>query len=119
MPTVHKETDIVRFANEIEEKEIIDGFNKRSAELKETGAIQLYDDLVEKYGLDFLYRLFNKGKLYVRLDTSRFLKNRMLKKYIKKHKKYILYLYNYFNCETHIEYIKTILDKQIHQGDKK
>ena len=115
IPTVHKEPEVVRFANEEEAKVILEGFEKCSKDLKDTSAEKLYDALVEQYGLDFLYRLFNKGKLYVRLDTSRLFKNRMIKKYIKKNQKYILYLYNYFNCETHVEYIKAILEKQIKQ----
>lgn len=116
IPTVHYEPEIVRFATEEEANKILQGFEKCSADLKETGSEKLYDALVEQYGLDFLYRLFNKGKLYVRLDTSRLFKNKMLKRYIKKNQKYLLYLYNYFNCETHVEYIKAILEKQIKQG---
>lgn len=115
IPTVHYEPDIVRFATDEEAKTILQDFEKCSKELKENSAEKLYDELVNQYGLDFLYRLFNKGKLYVRLDTSRLFKNKMIKRYIKKNQKYILYLYNYFNCETHVEYIKAILKKQIKQ----
>lgn len=119
IPIVHFEKDVVRLATNEEGKSILDGFIKRSDELSNITAASLYDSMVDQYGLDFLYRLFNKGKLYVRLDTSRLFKNRMLKRYIKKNRKYILYLYNYFNCETHVEYIKTILAKQIKQGVRK
>lgn len=113
LPIVHKETDVIRYANEEEAKEIIEGFDFSSKDLKEKTAEVLYQELVDKTGIDFLYRLFNKGKLYIRLDTSKYFKNRMLKRYIKKNRKYILYLYNYFNCEVHREYIMKILSSHI------
>lgn len=117
LPTVHLEENVVRFANDEESKKILNGFEKCSEDLLNKSAEFLYDEMITRFGIDFLYRLFNKSKLYIRLDTSRLFKNRMLKRYIKKNQKYLLYLFNYFNCETHIEYIKAILNKQIKQGD--
>lgn len=118
IPIVHKEKETIRYANDEEKKDILDQFERCSSILKDKTAETIYNEMVSEYGLDFLYRLFNKSKFYVRLDTSRFLKNRMLRKYIRKNQKYILYLYNYFNCETHIEYIKAILSKQIKEEVK-
>lgn len=119
IPTVHLEENIVRLASNEESEKILADFTKCSNDLTNKTAELLYDAMVDEYGLDFLYRLFNKSKLFVRLDTSRLFKNRMMKRYIKKNQKFILYLYNYFNCETHVEYIKTILAKQIKQGESK
>lgn len=113
LPIVHKEADVIRYADEEESRIILNGFYSSSRELKEKTAEVLYQGLVDKTGIDFLYRLFNKGKLYVRLDTSKYFKNKMLKRYIKKNQKYILYLYNYFNCETHREYIMKTLSSLI------
>lgn len=118
IPTVHMQPNIVEIATENEANKIIHEFNCRTNKLSKDGAESIYNSYIEECGLDFLYRLFNKSKLYVRLDTSRYFKNRMLKRYIKRNQKYLLYLYNYFNCETHVEYIKCIIDKQIHRGDK-
>lgn len=118
IPTVHLEENVVRFANNEESNKILSSFEKCSNNLSAKSAEYLYDEMVEQYGLDFLYRLFNKGKIYTCLDTSKFFKNRMIKKYIRTNQKYILYLLNYFSCETHIEYIKSILAKQIKQGKK-
>ena len=118
IPIVHHEQDVVRIADEKEAEKILADFEKCSKELSDITAESLYNAMVDECGLDFLYKLFNKGKLYVRLDSSRLFKNKMLKRYIKKNQKYILYLFNYFNCETHVEYIKAILAKQIKQGSK-
>lgn len=113
IPIVHKEINTIRYANDEEKKYILKKIESCSSKLKEKSAEVLYNDMVSECGLDFLYKLLNKGRLFIRLDTSRFFKNRMLKKYIRKNQKYFLYLYNYFNCETHIEYIKAILSNQI------
>lgn len=119
VPIVHKERFVVRYANNEEKIAILDKFNHRSSELEKKSSEALYDAMISECGFDFLYRLFNKSKLYVRLDTSRFFKNRMMRKYVRKNQKYLLYLYNYFNCETHVEYIKAILEKQIKNEGKK
>lgn len=119
IPIVHREQFVIRYASEKESKDILKKFSQRSLELEQKTCEALYDAMISECGFDFLYRLFNKSKLYVRLDTSRFFKNRMMKKYVRKNQKYLLYLYNYFNCETHVEYIKAILEKQIKNEGKK
>ena len=111
LPVVHVEKETVRFANESEKQKIMESLNQHTIKLFEKGSEVLFDDLVSTRGLDFLYRLFNKSKLYIRLDNSKLFKNRMIKRYIAKNKRYFAYLTNYFTCETHIEYIKAILDK--------
>ena len=118
LPTVHYDPEIIRYASDKEAQKILTEFDRCTKDLAEKTANVLYDKMIEECGLDFLYRLFNKGKLYVRLDTSRLFKHKMIKKYIRKNYKYILYLYNYFNCETHIEYIRAILSKQLEQRIK-
>lgn len=119
LPTIHEKPDVIEIAAKDKAEKIMRSFFERSNKLSDETSEKLYDAYVEKCGFDFLYRLFNKSKFYIRLDTSRFFKNRMMKKYIRKNQNYLLYLYNYFNCETHVEYIKAILDKQINQGDDK
>ncbi len=119
IPTVHEKPGVVEIAPKDKVNNILNSFYDRTNKLSKESSEAIYDLYVEKFGFDFLYKLFNKGKLYVRLDTSRFFKNRMMKKYIRKNQKYLLYLYNYFNCETHVEYIKKILNKQIKSEDKR
>ena len=117
VPTVHERPEIVEFASANKAEEILNNFYTRSNVLISNSVQDIYNSYVEKNGIDFLYRLLNKGKLYTRIDTSRIFKNRMLKSYIKKNQKYFLYLYNYFNCETHAEYIKAIIYKQTHKEE--
>lgn len=116
VPVVHKEKDVVRYANNNEIREIIKDFDEKSLKLSQNGSAALFKKYIQIEGYDFLYHLLNKGKLYTRIDSSRMFKHKMLKRYIKKHKQYFLYLFNYFNCETHVEFIKEILNSINKEG---
>lgn len=117
LPTVHLEDNVVRFANPQEAETILKGFNERTDNLANKGVDYIYDVFVQEKGMDFLYHLFNKSKFYIRLDTSRYFNGKLMKRYLKKNQRYLTYLYNYFNCETHVEFIKATLKKQIKDKD--
>lgn len=118
IPTLHENPQVIELAPKNKANSILEGFYERSNKLREESAEELYAKYVDKNGFDFLYKLLNKGSLYTRLDTSRLFKNRMLKRYIRKNRDYFAYLFNYFNCETHVEYIKAIIDRHIRKGEK-
>lgn len=118
IPIMHEIPGTIEIATENKAKDILDGFFERSEILKIKSVEELYSSFVDENGFEFLYKLLNKGKFYTRLDTSRFFKNRMLKRYIRKNQDYFAYLYNYFNCETHVEYIKAIIERHVRKGEK-
>lgn len=119
IPVIHENPGVIEIATKDKAIKIMDNFINGTKTLSNESSTALYDLYVDQHGLDFLYKLFNKSKFYIRLDTSRFFKNRMLKRYVRRNQKYLLYLYNYFNCETHREYIKKILNKQVETGSKR
>ncbi len=92
--------------------DIVSGFYSRSNELLEIGADKLYFENVLLKNDYVLYLLFQKGKIFRKVDQMLF-RGRLIKNKAKRNKEYLLFLINYISCETHNEYLskylKTIL----------
>ena len=100
-----KKGNVVKKANELEAKDILRGFYRRSKEIMESNAIENnYKELASIYKYNYLRAFIGKAPFWVRvintLSGRRFMNKYIENKYGERQK---ILLWNYLDCETHRE----------------
>lgn len=111
---LHKEANGVRFADENERKEIQNGIEKRSLQIRNHNFVkENYKRYAEIYASRFIFRFNRFGYIISSLDNRFFggkILNRSLKKYMGKHQR--LAIQNCIQCEVYNELLCTYLSDE-------
>ncbi|RKW56662.1 MAG: CapA family protein [Lachnospiraceae bacterium] len=116
-----KQDDKVRLASKIESEQILQGFMKRSLEIKNKEKVNTnYNQFTSELIYDYLWTLSGAGKSIVLRFINRMSGYKFCKKYLDK--KYnqasILAILNYFECEAHREVIINALKNKVYRSEE-
>ena len=116
-----KQDDKVRLASKIESEQILQGFMKRSLEIKNKEKVNTnYNQFTSELIYDYLWTLSGAGKSILLRFINRMSGYKFCKKYLDK--KYnqasILAILNYFECEAHREVIINALKNKVYRSEE-